>query len=305
MNRMFKEIVKKIPGYHAQQKIDIQELFGGLSNSNWLLALADQHYFVKIFGAGTEHFIDRKLSNEASLQAYELGISPQIVCYDPEHGAEVTEFLNGYRASVSSDFARPEFLQSAIQIYKKLHSAKTLSKTKTVFDMTDEHIQQGDEIGAIRPNDFGYLMQKYEQAKSAFFASGLDLVACHNDPMPGNFMVKMSDDDQIQSMKLIDFEYASNNERAYEIGVFLSEVFVDEENTLALIESYYGQVREEVVARVYLARAIADMKWGSWAVQQRQLSKWDFDYQKYGIWKYARARKLFNDVRWEKWLKLI
>jgi hypothetical protein len=42
-----------------------------------------------------------------------------------------------------------------------------------------------------------------------------------------------------------------------------------------------------------------------WAVQQRKLSSWDFDYQKYGIWKYARARMLFNDPRWNDWLRQI
>ncbi|TCM60049.1 thiamine kinase-like enzyme [Acinetobacter calcoaceticus] len=305
MNRMFNEIVKKMPGYQGQQQYSVQEIFGGLSNSNWLLDLADRHYFVKIFGEGTEQFIDRQLAYEALQQAHELGISPQIVCFDPEHRAEVTEFLDGYRPSVSSDFARKEFLQAAIAIYKKLHSAKSLNKTKTVFDMTDEHILQGDQLGAIRPYDFAGLMQKYQQAKSAFFASGLDLAPCHNDPMPGNFMVKMTANDHIQSMKLIDFEFASNNERAYEVGVFLSEVFVDEPTSLELIEAYYGQVRDDLVARVYVARAVADMKWASWAVQQRQLSSWDFDYQKYGIWKYARARKLFNDPRWEAWVRMV
>lgn len=120
----------------------------------------------------------------------------------------------------------------------------------------------------------------------------------------GNFMVRMSGD-EILDMKLIDFEFSSNNERAYEIGVFLAEVFADEETTLEMIERYYGQVTPGLVARVWVARAVADMKWGSWAVQQRQMSGWDFDYQKYGIWKYAPARLLFDDPRCNDWLRQI
>lgn len=106
-------------------------------------------------------------------------------------------------------------------------------------------------------------------------------------------------------MKLIDFEFSSNNERAYEIGVFLGEIFADEDTTLEMVERFYGSQRPDLVARAWVARAVADMKWGSWAVQQRQLSAWDFDYQKYGIWKYGRARALFNDSRWNHWLSKI
>ncbi|WP_272003575.1 hypothetical protein [Roseovarius sp. ZX-A-9] len=106
-------------------------------------------------------------------------------------------------------------------------------------------------------------------------------------------------------MKLTDFAFASTNERAYEIGVFLAEVFTDPATSLEMIERYYSHVRPDPVARVTVARAVADMKWGSWAVQQRKLSQWDFDYQKYGLWKYGRARVMFDDPQWDDWLRAI
>ena len=51
--------------------------------------------------------------------------------------------------------------------------------------------------------------------------------------------------------------------------------------------------------------ALADIKWASWAIVNRKLSSWDFDYQKYGIWKYMRARQIMVDPRWESWLRTI
>lgn len=259
---------------------------------------------MKVYGIGTENFINRDVSIDAARQAHAMGIAPNVLHYDNETGLEIVEFLTGYRASTNADFARTDFLEGVIDLYAAFHSGEPLSDTKTVFEMTEEHVEQGRELGARYPTDFDWLMKQYSKAKQAFFASGLDLVPCHNDPMPGNFMVRMKDD-KIEDMKLIDYEYASNNERAYEIGVFLAEVFVDEKTSLEMIEHYYGEVRAEVTARVTVARAIADMKWGSWAVQQRQLQEWDFDYQKYGIWKYARARMLFDDPRWDDWLRAI
>jgi thiamine kinase-like enzyme len=304
MQQFFIDLLSKMPNLQADSPFQATALTGGLNNSNWILEVEQQHFFVKIFGAGTEQFIDRQLSCQALTMANTLHIAPQLVYFDADLKTEVTEFLLGYRATLSSDYFRADFLAAVMQIYKRLHHAPRLGSDKTVFEMTDEHIAQGDALGAIRPVDFAQLLQHYQQAKQAFFASGLDLVPCHNDPMPGNFMVKMHQD-QIVDMKLIDFEFASNNERAYELGVFLGEVFVDEAQSLELIEDYYGHVKAQTVARIFVARAIADIKWGSWALQQRQLSDWDFDYQKYGLWKYARARMLFQDPRWQTWLHQI
>lgn len=295
--------VNAVPGWSIET-VSVEPVLGGLNNSNWLAIHEGKEHFMKVYGIGSESFVNRDLSIEASRQAYELGIAPNVLHYDNETGLEVVEFLTGYRASTNADFSRRDFLEGVIDLYSTFHAGKKLSATKDVFEMTEEHMEQGRELGVLLPKDFDWLLKQYTKAKKAFAASGLDLVPCHNDPMPGNFMVKM-DDDAITDMKLIDYEFASNNERAYEIGVFLAEVFVDEANSLELIERYYGELRPDIVARVTVARAVADMKWGSWAVQQRQLSDWDFDYQKYGIWKYGRARMLFNDPRWDDWVRAI
>lgn len=295
--------VRAVPGW-STETVKVEPLVGGLLNSNWLATFEGKKYFMKVYGIGSENFIDRTQSVEATRQAHALGIGPELLFYDGETGLEVSEFLTEHTASTSADFARRDFLDAVIDLYAKQHGSKMFSSTKDIFSMTDEHITQGAEVGAGVPADFPWLLKQYNKAKAAFFASGLDLVPCHGDPMPGNFMVRMNGD-QLEDMKLIDFEFASNNERAYELGVFLGEVFVDEATSLELIERYYGELRRDIVARVMVARAVADMKWGSWAVQQRKLSEWDFDYQKYGIWKYARARMLFNDPRWDDWLRTI
>jgi len=291
-----------IPGWDHSQ-VTLEALTGGLLNSNWCVTYAGMRYVMKVFGVGSENFVNRALSNEAASKAHARGLAPRTEHFDPDTGFELTEFLENYRASTNADFVRKDFLGAVIDLYRQFHAGETLSVTKDVFTMTDEHLAQSTRLPVLRPVDFDWLSYQYRRAKDAFMASGLDLVPCHNDPMPGNFMVKLSADDQILDMKMVDFEFSSNNERAYEIGVFLGEVFADEDDTLEMIERYYGNTRQDVVARVWVARAVADMKWGSWAVQQRQLSTWDFDYQKYGIWKYARARMLFNDPRWNDWLR--
>jgi hypothetical protein len=52
-------------------------------------------------------------------------------------------------------------------------------------------------------------------------------------------------------------------------------------------------------------RAVADFKWALWAMVQERISLLDFDYHKYGVWKFMRARLYMNDHRWTNWLHLV
>jgi thiamine kinase-like enzyme len=291
--------VARIPDWSGRTASYVP-LVGGLMNGNFRVSLAGEtrRYFVKVPGAGSEKFIDRKAAHAAATNAFRMGIGPEVVFFDPETGIEAFEFLEGYRACTNADF-RNEGIQSAvIDLYKSFNSGPPLPLTKTVFDMIDEHFMQARELGSHLPSDFAWLERRYEEAKAAMLASGLDLVPCFNDPMPGNFLQKPG-----APMKLVDCEFTSNNERAYELGVFIGEMFYPEGRSLELIEQYYGNAQPSTVARVNVARMLADIKWASWAIVNRKLSSWDFDYQKYGAWKYMRARSLLFDPRWEAWLR--
>ena len=54
-----------------------QRVPGGKTNPNWEVTIENKKYFVKIPGAGTEAFIDRKNCHEANIIAQNTGIGPQ------------------------------------------------------------------------------------------------------------------------------------------------------------------------------------------------------------------------------------
>lgn len=297
--------ITRVPEWRGKQAT-YAALVGGLMNQNWLVEISGdrRRYFIKVPGEGSEMFIDRVTANEAARNAHAMGLAPEVIFFDASDGLEVSEFLEGYRACTNADFGDATIQSDVLELYRRLHAGPRLGQTKTIFDMIEEHVEQGKELGSHFPEDMAWLMHRYQQAKSAFLASGLDLVPCFNDPMPGNFLISAEPGAPLP-MKLIDYEFASNNERSYELGVLFAEMFFDEGLTEALIEQYLGEVRPQMVARVILNRALADMKWASWAVVNRKLKDWDFDYQKYGVWKYMRARDVMYDPRWDSWLRLV
>lgn len=296
------EVEKAIRAVRAWEHCEVSyaALPGGLTNHNWRIKVSGtpSEYFLKIPGEGTNSFIDRKVAYSASLSAARLGIGPEVFWFDPGSGIQIDVFLDGYRCCTNLDFVKVAIQEEAVELYRQFHEAPMLSLTKTFFDWSDEHLEQAKKLNALFPTDIGWLLYNYEAARRAFNGAGFDLVPCFNDPMPGNFLVCAD-----RPMKLIDYESASNNERAYELGIFAGEMFLDEPQTLHLIEKYYGEVRSELVARVYVCRAIADFKWATWAIVNRRLKDWEFDYQKYGTLKYMRARRLFGDSRWDNWLR--
>ena len=293
------DAVRAVPGW-AGRDVSVEPVFGGLQNSNWRARCTEElaTLFVKLPGAGTEVFIDRANANRAGTLAAAAGISPPIRAFLPGTGVEVVEYLDGYRACTNGDMKAWETARAAIGLFRTFHTVGALPVTKTVFDMVDEHLRQVAELDVRLPGTVPALLREYEAARAAFRASGLDLVPCHNDPMPGNFLVRDGG-----PMKLIDFEFSSNNERAYDLALVIAEFFYDEPRATACIEEFYGAATWDVVSRVRVCTALADLKWGLWGCVNQQLNdSWDFDYHKYGTWKLARARATVADPRWPLWL---
>ena len=270
---------------------------GGITNSNWRVSVEGRDYFVKIPGRGTEMFIDRNVALDASQKAHRLGVGPAIYDWLAAEGVEIADFVVDRRPCGLGDFADPRLCRSVIDQYRRLHTAPLLALTKTVFDMFDEHVAQVDQLSGWRPPDEARLRAKVAEARGAITASGLDLVVCFNDPMPANFLAGADG-----SVLLIDYEYASNNDRAYDLGAWFGETFFTPTQESDAITRYAGGPAPALMARATIYKALADMKWATWSMVQERISALDFDYRKYGVWKYMRARSVMDDERWPAWL---
>ncbi|MBB5413783.1 MULTISPECIES: choline kinase family protein [unclassified Paraburkholderia] len=291
--------IRELPAWKGYD-IRYAPVGGGISNTNWRVEVdgAQTAYFFKVPGQGTEMFIDRRTAHEASVKAAITGYGAPVFAFLEDLGVEVFEFMEGWRASSNLDFLEREVRHNALRALKAFNDQPVLAQTKTMFDMIDEHQQQVEALHAVKPPDHDWLCQQYRRARAALEASGLDLAPCMNDTLAGNFMLN-----DAREIRLVDFEYASNNDRHYELALWFGEMFFAPRMELALLEDYFGRVTPQVVARVQLNKALADLKWSTWAMVQRAVSRLDFDFYKYGFWKQMRARIVFQDPQWETWLR--
>lgn len=274
----------------------------GISNPNWRVHVeaAPHSFFVKIPGEGTEMFIDRRTANEAGRKAHAAGVGARIIDFFPETGVEISEFVEGLRTSTNADFLDPVVRFNGLRALKAFNDSAPLTQRKTTFDMIDEHFDQALTLGGEFPEDFGWLNARYREARRALEASGLDLAPCMNDTLAGNFLLHAD-----RRVMLVDFEYASTNDRAAELALWFSEMCFSPEVEAEMIEEYYGRLDPALLARVCLFKALVDLKWSTWAMVQNRISRLDFDFFKYGFWKHMRARFVMSDLRWATWLRAV
>ncbi|MEQ1954721.1 phosphotransferase [Mesorhizobium yinganensis] len=241
---------------------------------------------------------DHSAASEASRRAFELGLGPRTYDYLAHRGVEIADFVEGRRACTIRDFRNRHVRATAISLYRAFNGSRRLGLTKTVFDMIEEHLDQLRRLDARLPAEFSAIHDQYLRARSALEASGLDLVPCYNDPAPANFLI--ADD---RSILIVDYEYASNNDRCYDLAVWCGEMFFSYPTENEIIESYFGRVDPAIQARIFLYRRLGDLKWSAWAMIQNCMSPLDFDFFKFGALKQMRARAALQDPRWEHALK--
>ena len=104
---------------------------------------------------------------------------------------------------------------------------------------------------------------------------------------------------------MVDFEYAFQGDRYYDLAVFFGEMFFSDDVENTLLKHYFGESNEIIKSKIYIYKAIADIKWASWAFIQDKLSSLDFDFYKYGALKYLRARSFIINSEWSNSLERI
>ena len=92
---IIEEVVAKLADWKGRD-ISIQQLSGGLTNTNYKVIVDGTPFFIRVPGASTELLaIDRANEYHSSKAAAQAGIGPKVLYYLPEYSVMVLEFLNG------------------------------------------------------------------------------------------------------------------------------------------------------------------------------------------------------------------
>jgi thiamine kinase-like enzyme len=277
-----------------------EQFMAGITNVNWKVTVDGEIFFVKIYGKGTEEFMNREASQAASRIAADAGAAPKVPYQTPF--GEAFEWLHGYRTMDTIDFWDHVKLREGMRALRKAHEYPgELPIKETVFDQIRTLYKFMVDKQTMIPQDIGRIQYYCDKIEDAVMTDGIKWKVCENDTLAYNFCWS----EEKQNMQVVDWETGSMNDYGMDMGTFASDMMFYDDHDRAMILYYWDEFIPKEFARLKLYKIMADVKWGFWALAQNWKSTLRFDFGTYHNWKMHRMRTYWDDPRLENWIKLL
>jgi thiamine kinase-like enzyme len=286
-------IVAAVPEL-AGQVLETSELGGGLSNTSVKVVTPAGVYAVRMFIESALLPIDRDAEHANSVLAAESGVGARVVAYLPEHAAMVLEFVEGV-PQTGEHLRRGEKPLQVARTLRRLHGGKRFAADLDLFAVERGYLRLAIERGISLPAGYCELRDRVAAIERALAARTVELRPCHNDVTPGNFIDVGQDE-----LRLIDYEYAANNDACFDLGGVWVESGMSLAQLEAMIAEYHDEQRAEQVARARLWAIVSRYSFALWAAIKlgeasgsaaRELEEWAG-----GRYAWARAELLSPEL---------
>lgn len=277
------------------ERLLIEELPGGITNRNLAVTTPARKYVVRISGKNSSLLnIDRRSEFENSKIAAAMSIGAPVYEFRPDLGILIIGFVQG-RTYGSEDISQN--IGRVAQSVKQLHSSPKFDRDFNMFDVQKSYLKVVQDRELHLPEEYLEYAEKFQAVRTALNSKPVPLVACNNDLLPANFI------DGGDRLWLIDYEYAGNNDPAFELGNIWSEAMLADSKLEELVNAYYGEGHPEALNRAWLQAAVARYGWTLWGSIQASISTIDFDFIGWGAERFEKAKAAFNSPRFEEALR--
>ena len=290
------EVVAKIQDWQGKN-ISVQQISGGLTNTNFKVEVDGMPYFVRVPGESTELLaVDRNNEYQNSKAAAEANVGPKVLYHLPEYNVMVLEFLTGITMSKESLNA-PGMPMRMAKVIKKLHAGPRFFSDFNMFRLTEYYLQICAERDIPIPDGYRERMPTVARIEQAMNVNPLATVPCNNDLLAENYI------DDGKHLWLIDYEYSGNNDPTFELGNTCQEMQFDEVRIREVCAAYFGTDSPAMIARMKLNMIMSDVGWGLWAAIQANISKIEFDFWGWAIERWGRAVEKMDSTEFSTWMK--
>ena len=270
------------------QVVATQPLPGGLTNRNYRVDTRDGSFVVRVSPRPAGGLpIDRDHEHRNSVIAASTGVGAPVVAYLPDELTMVIGFIDGVTFTDAS-FADDRHVERVAVACRRLHDGPRFVNDFDMFDVQASYLDLVRRHGYRLPADYCDHLDAVARIRGALTRRFEGVVACHNDLLAGNFI------DDGRDVRLIDYEYAGNNDPCFELGNIWSECHLTLEQLSGLVTAYYGRHRVSRLARARLLGLMSQYGWTLWASIQEATSHIEFDYWEWGMEKYERAVATFR-----------
>lgn len=268
--------------------IAFEPLPGGLTNRNYLLTTPRARYVARVSPPDPGLLsIDRDHEYRNSVAAAETGVGAPVLGYAPEQHVLVVGYLDG-RTLDDADLCAPGMLGRLAQACRRLHDGPRFGNDFDMFVVQARYLEVVRGRGIRLPRGYLDHADAVERIRRALSVRPTPTVPCNNDLLSANMI------DTGDTLHLIDYEYAGNNDPCFELGNIWSECHLDLDRLEALVGAYYGRPLRNRVARAQLQGQMSRYGWTLWAAIQSAVSDIEFDFWSWGMEKYDAADAVFR-----------
>ena len=289
------EVVAKIQDWRGKN-ISIQQISGGLTNTNYKVEVDGVSFFVRVPGESTELLaVDRVNEYQNSMAAAQAGVGPKVLYHLPEYNVMALEFLAG--KTMSKDSLNADGMPTRMaKVIKKLHAGPRFFLDFNMFRLTEYYLSLCRDRSIRVPDGYLDRMPTVTRIEKAMMVNPLATVPCNNDLLAENYI------DDGKHLWLIDYEYSGNNDPTFELGNTCQEMQFDEARIREVCAAYFGTDSASMIARMKLNMIMSDVGWGLWAAIQANISKIEFDFWGWAIERWGRAVEKMDSAEFEGWL---
>lgn len=285
-----------MPGWEGRAHV-VRALDGGITNRNLLIAVGDERFVLRIAGNDTELLeIRRPVEHRAARRAADLGIAPEVTGFVEPEGWLVTRFVDG-AVLTPDEIADPARLTQIAGLLRSFHSSPLLGRAFDAFRVPWLHRDAAQRLGIAIPPAFDVAADAARNIAAAFAAAPEQPVPCHNDLLNANFLASA------ERLWLIDWEYAGDNDRYFDLGNLSVNNELDADARGELVRAYFGAVTRRRSARLELMTIMSDFREAMWGVVQRGISQLDFDYAAYSERHFDRLVRATRSAQFDDLLR--
>ena len=289
-------LIKLIPEWKGKL-IKVNPINSGITNINFKVNVDKRVFFLSMPESDSELLnIDYRNKYYNNKICGDIKISPRVVHFIESDNLLVTEFIKSKTTSLTK-FQSSKEIKQLVKKIKLLHNAKPFLRNFNMLSQISyyKNILKEEYL----PKELFKYVNKIETLKQKLYLTKDNLVPCHNDLIAENIIKK---DNQIY---IVDFDYSGNNDPCFELGNLSVEMEYDDEQINKLVKSYYGEINENIISKVYLQGVVSDIGWSLWSYVQAKISNNNFDYSMHGLNRLERVINKMESKEYELWIKNI
>jgi thiamine kinase-like enzyme len=280
------EILSQIPLLAGIDHSDLRiDRLGGLSNTNYKLTGPEMCIVVRLAGAGTEAYVNRRSEARNARAAAAAGVAPEVLYSDDRRGIMVTRFVEGAKPLDAERAGTAPCLARIGSKLRELHTrSNRFANTFKPFHQLDRYVEILEAHKQKPRAAFLDALTRLHSVRGVVDACAYDSRPCHCDLLPENIL------DDGKRLFIIDYEFSGNFDPLWDLGDFSGEANLGESQDDTLLRAYFGgSIPPEAQALFIAYKAVSLLLAAGWAQVQIANANTIEDFETYAEIRLARC----------------